>query len=336
MNPWGKNHSMLGLAALASVLCAGAAHAQSIPGTESHNARAETPYIVVQKTNPVSGIEWDLHLVLTKDEIYVPIGVRKPVGDGPFPIILLGSGQGRDGVGKIETSMVRYEGVMSLMLERGYATAFVSYRNEVPDLYNQIDSGGLLVDDVSGSNRRLQSVPALDSDDYISIVEHVRSLPYVNANAIGAIGSSHSGEIILKAVAVMDLAAAVPSEAAAIEFLGIDASKAPRDASGTELQLQDIEVVRSLADKPLAMQRIEHIETPLLILGRNDDHLQGIFALAHEWLSEAGADVTWASFEHPEHGYSLMGRNGAEPFEPDTIEQDVFDLYMDFFDARLK
>jgi hypothetical protein len=324
--------SLAELAAVAALACTSTARAQ--PMTATGEAAGGTPYLLVHKANPVSGVEWEMHLVLTKDEIYVPIGLRRPAGNGPFPIILLGSGQGRDGVTKIETSMTRYEGVMTRMLERGYAAAFVSYRNEVPELYNQIDASGLLVDDVSGTARRLQAVPTLDSDDYISIVEHVRSLPYVGA--VGGIGSSHSGEIILKAAAVMDLAAAVPSEAAAIEFLGIDAAKAPRDPSGAELQLQDKEVVRALADKPLAMRRIEQIDTPLLILGRDDDHLQGIFALAYEWLSEAGADVTWATFDHPEHGYSLMERTAPGAFEADAVEQEVFDLYMVFFDTHLR
>ena len=46
-------------------------------------------------TKPVRGsdIPMDLTFVLTRDEIYVPVAVRKPQGNGPFPAITMGAGQ---------------------------------------------------------------------------------------------------------------------------------------------------------------------------------------------------------------------------------------------------
>lgn len=299
-------------------------------------AQANAPYVVVNKTIPGSGNNWQLHLVQTRDQIYVPIGVRKPAGDGPFPMILIGSGEGRDGMTKVETGMYRYEGLMNRMLERGYAAAFVNYRNEIPLLYNEIDRPEYLFDSISGGSRALRSVPTLDSEDYIAIVEHAKALPFTDENAIGSIGSSHSGEMILKGSTIIDFAAGVPSEPAVHEYLIVDMAIAPRDASGREVQLQDIEVVRSLANKDRAMERIRQINTPLLILGRDDDHLQGLFQLLHEWLVEAGKDASWVSFDHPEHGYSLLDRDEGEPFDPDEIQEQVFERYMKFFDEHLK
>jgi dienelactone hydrolase len=310
----------------------GTAHAQP-----AAVATAAHPYVLIEKTVPRSGTPWQLHLVQTRDEIYVPIGVRKPAGNGPFPMILIGSGQGVDGMAKIEAAMGRYEELMTRLVERGYVAAFVSYRNEVPELYNEIAGAELLSDTVSGGNRRLLSVPALDSDDHISIVEHAKGLPYTDPNGIGAIGSSHSGEIIMKTTSAINIGAGVPSEAAVLEYLAIDITKAPRDASGSELQLQDIETARRLADKTVAMERIRRVNTPLLVLGRDDDHLQGSFMLLYEWLAEAGRPATWASFDHPEHGYSLLGRpSDAANFRPDAIQEEAFDLYMAFFDEHLK
>jgi len=321
----------------ASVVLPSTAMAQTTDAAQAGIAAAAHPYVLVERTIARSGTAWELHLVLTHDEIYVPIGVRRPDGDGPFPVILIGSGQGSDGMLKIERSMERYEELMTRLVDRGYVAAFVSYRNEVPELYNEIAAAELLADTVSGGNRTLRSVPALDSDDHLAIVEHARSLPYTDPNRIGAIGSSHSGEIIMKtATARGGLAAAVPSEAAVLEYLAIDVSQAPRDASGSELQLQDKEVARRLADKARAMQRIRQIDMPLLIMGRDDDHLQGTFALLYEWLAEAGRDATWASFDHPEHGYTLLGRADGHGGRPDAVQERAFDLYMDFFDAHLQ
>ena len=303
--------------------------------TDTAIKHSNAPYIVLQRTLPESGTAWELQLVLARDEIYVPIGVRKPDGDGPFPLILIGSGQGRDGLLKIDQAMKNVEELMDRLIKRGYAAAYLNFRNEIPELYNEIARSELLADTVSGGDRRLQSVPTLDSDDYISIVEHVKALPYTNPKGIGAIGSSHSGEIILKGTALINIGAGVPSEAAALEYLSIDVFATTRNTEG-ERDLHDIDIARSLADKDAAMQRIIKSETPLLILGRENDHLQGVFQLAYEWFVEAGKKVTWASFDHPEHGYSLLRQQPGGPSGPDDVQEEVFALYMAFFDEHLK
>ena len=74
-------------------------------------------------------------------------------------------------------------------------------------------------------------------------------------------------------------------------------------------------MVRKNADKTQAMKRIRRIHTPILHIGRERDHLQGIFMLAHEWMVEAGKDSTWVSFDHPSHGYPYIYR------KPDGIIQ---------------
>jgi len=42
---------------------------------------------------------------------------------------------------------------------------------------------------------------------------------------------------------------------------------------------------------------------PILILGRDTDHLQGLFHKLYELLDRAGKNVQWATWDHPEHGY---------------------------------
>ncbi|MBH97057.1 MAG: hypothetical protein CMM56_01250 [Rhodospirillaceae bacterium] len=295
---------------------------------------SNAPYISLEQSLPESGSSWELHLVLTRDEIYVPIGVRKPDGNGPFPLILVGSGQGRDGLLKIDQAMKDVEELMDRLIERGYATAYLNFRNEIPELYNERTSPELLADTVSGGNNRLQSAATLDSDDYISIVKHVQALPYTDPQKIGAIGSSHSGEIILKGTALMNIGAGVASEAAALEYLAVDVSATSLNSAG-ERDLHNIEIARSVSDKEISMQRIRQSETPLLILGREHDHLQGLYQLAYEWFVEAGKEVAWASFDHPEHGYSLLRQRPGGPSQPDEVQEEVFSLYMKFFDKHL-
>jgi len=149
------------------------------------------------------------------------------------------------------------------------------------------------------------------------------------------VGVSHSGEMILKAAAQITFAGGVAIEGASHEFLGVDTGPtAPRKAD--EIQYQDIEVVRRNADKAAAMERIRKISAPILHIGRDRDHLQGICRLAHEWMLEAGKDSTWASFDHPDHGYPFIYQRPDGSYQPDPVQQQAFDLFMQFFDERLK
>lgn len=291
---------------------------------------------VITKSVPGSDIPADYTFVLTRDEIYVPIAVRRPKGDGPFPAITMGRGDGRAGLPHVERQVERLASMQDRMIARGYVVAYVNYRNEIPHLYEQASRAHNLPDDVSGDDSRtLKSSPTIDSDDLIAIFRYLRTQPYVNGDAIGAVGVSHGGEMILKAAAETTFTAGVAIEGASHEFLSVDTGpSAPR--KGTEIQYQDIEVVRKNADKARAMERIRRIQTPILHIGRESDHLQGIFKLTHEWMVEAGKDSTWASFDHPDHGYPFIYRQADGSYKPDPVQQRAFDLFMDFFDGRLK
>lgn len=288
-------------------------------------------------TKPVRGSEFtaDYTFVLTRDEIYVPIAVRKPRGAGPFPLIAIGRGNGRGGLPHVERQVERIASMMDRMIERGYAVAYVSYRNEIPHLYNEIDRAHNIADDVSGEGRTLKSSPSLDSDDMISILDYLKTLPYVKKSAIGCVGVSHSGEMILKVAAETSFTCGVAIEGASHEFLCVNTGpEAPRKEG--VMQYQDKELVRKNADKAKAMVRITRISTPILHIGRDRDHLQGIFQLAHEWMLEAGKDSTWVSMDHPDHGYPYLYRNPDGSFSPDAVQEEGFETFMAYFDKHLK
>lgn len=304
---------------------------------QSHPTALELPSHGHILTDRIPGCEAAvaIHLVLTRDESYVPIAIRKPAGDGPFPAITMGRGNGRGGVPHVVQQVQRLAAMQDRMVERGYVVAYVNYRNEIPHLYETGVRAHNLPDDLSGEARTLKSAPSLDSDDFIAILRYLETLPYVDAAAIGAVGVSHGGEIILKAAAETTFACGVAIEGASHEFLGVDTGQtAPR--KGGELQYQDIEDVRRNADRKAAMERIQRIRTPILHIGRDRDHLQGIFQLAHEWMREAGKDSTWASFDHPHHGYPFIYRSSDGAYHPDPVQLQAFELFMRFFDEHLK
>jgi dienelactone hydrolase len=290
---------------------------------------------IITKPVPGSDIPADYTFVLTRDEIYVPIAVRKPRGNGPFPCITMGRGNGRGGLPLVEQKVAMYSTMQDQMIARGYVVVYVNYRNEIPYHYETRNVAQNMADDISGEGRTLKSEPSVDSDDLQAIIKYVRTLPFVKADKVGAVGVSHGGETILKSAAEMDFACGVAIEGASHEFLTVNTGPtAPR--VGSEIQYNDIEVVRKNANKARAMERIRRINTPMLHIGRDHDHLQGIFKLAHEWMVEAGKDSTWASFDHPAHGYPFIERGADGSYHPNPEQQAAFDLFMNYFDQRLK
>jgi dienelactone hydrolase len=288
-------------------------------------------------TKPVKGsnIPVELTFVFTRDEAYVPIGVRKPAGPGPFPAILMSAGNGAGGMPSVERGVERLAPMVDRMVARGYVVAYAEERNEIPDLYNKTERSDNLPDSVSGGRRTLKSSPTLDSDDFISIIQYLQSLPYVDKDGVGAFGVSHSGELILKAASEITFGCGVPNEGAANEYLEIDIGpSAPR--KDNEIQFQDEQLVAGRASKARAMERIRRIKTPMLIMGRDKDHQQGVFKLTYDWLKEAGKDATWVSFDHPVHGYAFIYRQQDGSYTPDPIQEQAWGVYMAFFDKHLK
>jgi dienelactone hydrolase len=221
------------------------------------------------------------------------------------------------------------------MLAKGYVVVTVNYRNEIPYAYQQSKPPQNLPDSISGDQRMLKSGPTLDHEDLIAVMRYLQTLPYIDKNAIGAIGVSHSGEMIMKAASEHNFAAGVCIEPADHEFLTVNTGPdAPR--KDNEIQYNDIEVARKNANKPEAMERIRRINTPILIFGRETDHQQGIFRLTYEWMKEAGRNVEWQSFDHPVHGYVFIMNKADGSYQPDATQQKTFQIVMDYFDKHLK
>ena len=300
-------------------------------------AQSIPPHGYVIASKPLKGTDTpaDYTFVLTRDEVYVPVMVRKPKGDGPFPAITMGWGEGREGMKKVERLAERLSQMQDRMIARGYVVATVNYRNEIPYAYERAKPPQNLPDSISGERRMLKSGPTLDHEDLIAIIRYLQSLPYVDKNGVGTMGVSHSGEMIMKASGEYSFGAGVCVEPANHEFLTVDTGpQAPRQ--GTQIQYNDLEVVRKNAIKAEGMERIRRINTPMLIFGREKDHLQGIFKLTYEWMKEAGKDVEWVSFDHPTHGYVFVMDQPDGSYKPDETQKKAFEIFMDYFDKHLK
>lgn len=300
--------------------------------------RIDPERVVIVEEVPGSDIPVHLMYLETWDGLYAPIGLRTPSTTSPHPLILLASGNGGGGMGWVREAVRNRGYIMERLLEAGFACAWIRYRSEVELGYNR---GGRLVRDVR-TGRDLFNRSPLEYEDEIAIVEQLKELPFVDEDRIGLVGMSHGGEMVLKITSEYDgVAAGVASEPAAHEFLVLNPGDAVSVNPDTNLrnveqmQMTDPAVVRQLIDQEVARRRIEPIDTPLLVMGRDTDHLQGIFRLTYELLAEAGKDVEWVSFDHPLHGYIYPLRGPDGEYQVDEVQDRAIDAVIDFLDRRL-
>lgn len=295
--------------------------------------------VVITEEVRDSDIPVHLMYVETIDGLYTPIGLRKPHGEGPFPIVLLASGNGSEGMRWVRDAVQNRGYIMERLLAAGYACAWLRYRAEVELGYN---TGGKLVRGVR-TRRLLLNRSPLEYEDEISIIEFAKALPWVDKGRVGLLGMSHGGEMILKITSEYHgVACAVASEPASHEFLVLHPEGSQGFDPNTRLRQVDEEELGPAAkilarvDRKTALERIRTIRTPILVMGRETDHLQGVFRATYELLKEAGKDVEWVSYDHPEHGYVYPVRAGSGRYEPDQVQLDSIAKVIAYFDRHLK
>ena len=268
---------------------------------------------VIEKN--INGHKTYLIYTETIDGLYTPIGLELPEGDGPFPVVLLASGNGGEGMKWVEEYTKNRRYTINRLLEQGYACGWIRYRTEVELGYNQ---GGKLIHDKRQGREMFNRSP-LEYEDEISIIEAIKQYKEIDADKVGLLGMSHAGEMILKlASEYHGICAAVASEPAAHEFLSLNPDNSVTINPETQLrniesmQMQSTEKVRSRVDMDIALERIKPITIPLFIMGRDQDELQGVFRLSYELLKEQNKNVIWKSYNHDLHGYvyPLLGDDG--------------------------
>lgn len=292
-------------------------------------------------TEPVPGSDIPVHLmyVPTLDGLYAPIGLRRPPDDGWVPIVLLASGNGGGGMPWIREAVRNRGYIMERLLGAGYAVAWLRYRAEVELGYNK---GGRLVEDIRQGRQLLNRSP-LEYEDEIDVVKFVKALPFVDPERVGLAGVSHGGEMIFKLTSEYHgVAAGVACEPANHEFLDLTPDATAHVKPETqmrdieEMQMREAGKVRARINEPVARGRIRSIRTPILVLGRQADHLQGIFRVSYDLLREEGKAAEWESYDHPMHGYLFPVRGADGAYAVDRMQETAIDRAIDFLQRHLK
>ncbi len=295
-------------------------------------------HVTIVEEVPGSDIPLELKYLETWDGLYAPIGLRLPPGDGPHPLVLLASGNGGGGMPWIRHAVADRGYIMDRLLERGYACAWIRYRTEVELGY---ENGGRLIRDTRQGRDMFNRSP-LEYEDEIAIVEQLKEDPRIDADRVGLIGMSHGGEMVLKVTSeYQGIKAAVASEPAAHEFLALspDETAFVEPETGMrnieEMKMVETEKVRARIDMDKARVRISTIETPMLVMGRDDDHLQGIFRVTYELLAEANKPVDWVSWDHDLHGYVYPLRGPDGEYQVNDVAQAAITGVLDYLDEHL-
>ena len=294
-------------------------------------------------TKPVLRSDIPVHLMFVelRDGVYAPIGLRKPEGGGPFPTIVFAHMNGGLGLRWIHEWTQNGSWTLEQFLAAGYAVVWMRYRAEVDSSY-----GSPLIEG-EWQGRQIFSRGPFEYEDVISIIEYIKTLPYVDSERVGYLGVSHGGEMLMKiATEYNGLRAGVASEPASIEYL----ARRPRDPSdiqtepeaetyehySPQLEVQRTLEMRQRLDLETALKRINSIQTPILIQGRHRDHNQAIFRLNYELLKEAGKNVAWKSYDHDDHAFIFVKRNADGGYDPDPIQVEAVTDSIEYFSRYMK
>ena len=297
---------------------------------------------ITEVIEPVRDSDIPLHLIYveTVDGLYAPIGLRKPPGNGPFPLILFAHMNGGLGTQWIREWTQNGSWTLEQFLKAGYVVAWMRYRAEVRTGY------GIKLVEGKQEGRQIFNRGPFEYEDAISIIKFVKTLPYIDPSRVGYLGLSHGGEMLMKIASEFDgFRVGIATEPASIDFLA--RRPQPRDPNAPpppetmkinteEMQRKAVEELRGRIDLALAMQRINAIKTPMLIQGRDRDHNQAVFRLNYELMREAGKEVEWKSYDHDEHGFIFVKRNDKGVYAPDPVQLQIVKDSIAYFDRYLK
>lgn len=275
---------------------------------------------------PVRGSAIPVHLMYIEmiDGVYAPIGLRKPEGKGPFPIVLFAAGNGGGGMAFVRDYTQNRSWTQEEFLRAGFAVAWLRYRAEVDYAYDKI---GPLVEDIRQRRQLLNRGP-LEYEDVISIAKYLKTLPFIDGDRIGYAGMSHGGEMALKMASEYDgFRALVANEPAAHEFLRLrpDTTAHVDPKTGLlnveKMLMREVDKVRPRITEDVARARIAPIKTPIFVQGRDRDELQGIFRVCYDLLHEAGKPARWATYDHDVHGFIYVVRDAEGVYRPDELQK---------------
>jgi hypothetical protein len=279
------------------------------------------------------------YLAETLDGLYVPYALRLPDDAGPYPFVYIAYGNGGGGMDWLRDRVHRFSFVTDVLLDAGYACAWSRYRTEVELGYQ---TGGPLRMDVRQGMGLLNRAP-LEYEDEVAVLRHVARHPSISAEHLFHLGVSHAGEMLFKLCSQYAglLRAGVAAEPASHEFLTLRLDEEPTVESSDGLRNIESLQMRStqqafarIADHDEVSRRLDAVDIPVLVLGREQDELQGIFRLTYELLAEKRPDAEWRSWSHEIHGYIYPENDAHGVAQVDDVQHQALEEIVGFLDRH--
>lgn len=296
------------------------------------------PVATVVEKIPGSTLTAEIQFVEMVDGVYSPIAMMKPAGNGPFPIVLFAHMNGGQGTQWLREWLQYGNWTPEQFVRAGYAVAWMRYRAEINNTY------GPPLQERTRQGRQLFNRGPYEYDDAISIVKFVKTLPYINADRVGYLGLSHGGEMLFKiASEYHGLRCGIAVEPASGEYLAVG----PRPPGSPQIPetrmdvneamlLAEKEETRRRIDMKVAMARINAIQTPIMVMGRTPDNNMPAFRLSYELARDAGKQMEWKTYSHPEHGFIFVRRNEKGMYAPDPVQTEIVKDSLAYFEKCLR
>src|SRR5215510_13617073 len=331
------------------VILAGAVVLAQGAQTDPKNLSIDPWHLNVPKpvANPVTGVaekipgsdpSAEIIYVEMNDGTNSPIAMMKPSGNGRMPLIVLAHMNGGGGTEWLREWLQYGNWTPEQLVKAGYAVAWMRYRAEVNNTY------GPALKETSRQGRQLFNRGPYEYDDAIAIAKYAKTLPYIDPNRVGYVGLSHGGEMLFKIASEYDgLRCGIATEPASGEYLSVGRRPAgspqiPETRMNVTQQMLDEEkaATRARINMDVAMERINRIKMPIMVFGRVNDNNMPAFRLSYELAKEAGKQVEWKQYEHPEHGFIFVTRNAKGVYEPDAVQRQIVNDTIAYFNGCLK
>jgi dipeptidyl aminopeptidase/acylaminoacyl peptidase len=242
--------------------------------------------VVSQKASPLQKL-----YVKTGDGLYVAAAMRKPRGKGPFPamLVLHGAPGGRGMEQLVNWSLGKCGGpVWERLLQEGYVVVVGDYRGAMPKPLRP-----LTVDPP-------QVTPAnAMATDALAIVEHMRTLPFVDKERVGVMGVSLGGDVALHVAARTPVRAVVLGAPAARNFLG-----APRYASGERKDDYSNDPAPPF-DSAVARVNVSALQNETLLLVGTKDGLLPLTKALYEQIAGGGKKAELHIYRNGYHDFPM-------------------------------
>jgi dipeptidyl aminopeptidase/acylaminoacyl peptidase len=269
---------------LVSLIFAALAHAEvrEFPGGKElpHDSYI---HAVPESDSPVHQV-----YIKSKDGLYIAAAIRKPKGNGPFPVLIHFHGApGGRGMEKLVTWSRGDTGspFFERFLKEGYVVVVADYR------------GGQNLGGLAGYMKQSGVTYA---DDAVAVVDYVKALAYADPARMHVYGVSLGGDVTMNLLSRVKLRAAILGAGAPLSFLGIETDRTARP----EERFRNMTV-----DREAAGQRIAAVGTPLLVLVGTKDSLLPVNRMLHDMVAEAGKPVRMEIYGNGYHDF-VMGPQG--------------------------